>query len=271
MLYSILCIRKHLNYLNSRVGAYCGANNLWIQDEKVSKVYLHNRKPMSDALNNKRIRLNRAAKSLDVNQGDRTIALIDAIFPVESANHQRVPLDPKIEHDSDSENTGTESRLVISNLHDFDIHLSRLNLFIKEVDIDNSLVVFIAILYHCGMLLRTVFIYREFSIGPRHITYIVYNFIGLLPPLTLFTFSTLMEREARNLMTKLEYLYLQEETQCFMYRQMSGMKYPLLSIFDLLGSIQFNCDQLMHLSLGTMLDLMILLLGCTFVVIQYGK
>lgn len=127
----------------------------------------------------------------------------------------------------------------IDNLHELEDHLTRMNLFIKRVDIDSALIVYLTILYHFTVLLQTTFIYRELVfIHPlRHFVFIIYNAIGLLPPVAIFILGSLLEHEAA--LSKLETLYLQEETQCFMYRQLSVMKYPLSSIFKLLESIEF--------------------------------
>lgn len=265
MLYSIICIRQHLVYLNTQVDLYCKANKNDVIKSGVYQHARHNGHHFGDEI-----------RTIGIGPADNRVSKL--------SNQQLVCINPssrsitnpqKTLNSSMNGNPGKRirgSKLILSNLHEFENHLTRLNLFIKQVDIDCSLVVFITVFYHFVVLFHTVFIYRQSTLDVvQPFVFIPYNFAGMLPALSLFTLGSLMEREAKSLMAKLEYLYLQEETHCFMYRQMSGMKYPLWSIFKLLGSIEFNCDQLMHISLSTLKDISILFGASAFVVIQYGK
>lgn len=254
MLYSIMCIRKHLNHLNTQLNTYCKEDcNLMALEETIELYRYTGRGDIEYAGSDR-----------------RKITSFEERVRSESQGKRHNPIDCSNSQDID-ENMKMKSVLTIRNLHEFESHLTRLSLFIKQIDIDNSLAVCITIAYHFAVLFYTIILYREFTLSITHITYILYNFFGMLPPLTIFTLGTLMECEARIMMTKLEYLFLQEETHCFMYRQMSGMKFPLWSIFKLLESIEFNCDRLMQVNLRTLQNISIILGASVFVVIQYGE
>lgn len=265
MLYAIICVRKHLNNLNMQVAAYYKENrNLMALKGPKIEIYEHTGRSKNHfGIIVKDIEL--VLTSRKAMSRDRRIDSINSIILSETASGQSSTI---MSANADSK---TKSYLTISNLHELNNHLIQINLFIKQIDIESSIVVYITIFYHFMVLMYAFFIYREFTISIRQILIIVYNLSGLLPPLTLFTCGTLMEHESRNLVTKLEFMYLQEETHCFMYRQLSGMKYPLWSIFKLCGSIEFNCDQLMHISLGTLQEIIILISTSALVIKQYGK
>lgn len=258
MFYAIICIRRHLYHLNIQVANYCKKSHHPLMLEIANRdLYQHLKRGRNNSVASdvQSISLYRST--------ERSSSCFDSIILPESANENA--------NDLNNEDRKAKPELTINNLHELDIHLNRINLFVKQIDIDSSLVVYITIFYHFTVLMYAFFLYREFTISLKHIVIILYNFFGLLPPLALLTCGTLMQREAKDLMTKLEYLYLQEETQCFMYRQMSGMKYPLWSIFKLLDSIEFNCDRLMSINLGTLREIFILLSASALVIIQYGK
>lgn len=264
MLFAIICIRKHLSNLSTQLDATCKEDfDLLALKDINSKSYQHT---------------NRSVNHFGVvretewrpDDGGR-IAASSSTSRSGSRDYRNLTTQP---NDYANERNTVDSRktkLTITNLHELESHLTKLSLFIKQIDVDSSLVVFITIFYHSAVLFYTIFLFREFTLDFQQFLFIIYNFFGLMPLLSIFLMGTLMEREAKSVMTKLEYMYLQEETQCFMYRQMSGMKYPLWSIFKLLGSIEFTCDQLMHVNLSTLQDICILLGASAFVVIQYGE
>lgn len=272
MIYSIMCVRKHLQYLNSQIDIYYAENKRNIKiDLGEGELYqspVRNEGRADEIIDEIEFSLHMRKVNRKSQQGICASSLNSARKSEQSCAATSAETSTGA---TGNNNTSRGPRQEINNLHQFENHLTRLSLFIKHVDIDSSLVVVVTIFYHFGLIFNTLFLFREFTLGFSHFIVIFYNIFGMLPPLTLFTFGTLMERESRSLMSKLEYLYLQEETQCFMYRQLSGMKYPLWSIFKLLGSIEFNCDQLMHVGLSTVKDISILLGGSAFVVIQYGE
>lgn len=275
VLYTIMCIRRHLMNIISQVDIYCSGNRR-LERRGGLKIRLYpQRSRRSHPLENtfEIIEHNyseKRANSLSVLSSNQRIA--KTTHTRKSVIGQFDVVNSPIEaSDSDTKIEGPKLKVTISNLHEFEKHLTRLSLFIKQVDVDCSWTVFFTIYYHFTVLFHTVFLYNQFQLDiVQHLIFIPYNTFGLLPPLSILILGSLMEREARSLMAKLEYLYLQEDTQCFMYRQMSGMKYPLWSIFKLLDSIEFNCDHLMPINLSTLVDISIFLGASALVIIQYG-
>lgn len=275
LLYSILCMYKHLICLNLQLGVQSNNHDI---DALVSMPVKTTHKVTDRRSVFEDIMKNIDDKDSITNRFNSAARLSESsVCSADLAVGSRFGLGQY--HLMSKQTKDRTSTLVLEisvnetlrNLHELEVHLTRLNLFLKQVDIEVASAVYLTSLYHFGALFYFVFLFKEMSSDYSFLRLTLYSLGRVLPAASLFICGTLMERQVRRLLAQLEHIYLQEDTQCFMYRQLSGLKFPLWSIFKLLGSIEFDCDQLMHINLGTMRELLILLGACAFLVIQYGK
>lgn len=165
---------------------------------------------------------------------------------------------------------------VIRNLHQLEHHLTRLSLFVGDMDQCAAEVV-------CAMcfLVFIQFIYSVFflvEVAKHFPGYLMVLFVfvcvltQLTIPLRLFLSGDRMEKEAKRLLANLELIYLQDSSQCLIYKQHgSHMMASLARTIELLKTIRFNCDSTMNIDLATLKRFLLYLMTTIFIVVQYGK
>lgn len=162
----------------------------------------------------------------------------------------------------------------LTSLRDFETHLTRLVIFIEELDIRTSLLVYTTCIYNIITILYVSFFLKEIR---RYSSMTALSSLGfyivcrIVPTVALFCAGSLMKRESNILISKQEHLYLEEETQCLIYRQLNGFNCPLMRVFNLLHSVEFNCDNLMKITSSTLIKMIIVTIAAGLVVVQYGE
>lgn len=258
MIYATLCATKHLQILNTQFNEYLGdaiGNNL-------ANLNLQRR------INTSRVSLQPIdanhvwTRELDEEQYSR--------LNLRSSAKKRTR---RITYPSITSNDMSQVESLTS-LRDFETHLTKLVTFIKELDIRTSLLIYTTCVYNIITIFYVAFFMKEIR---KHSTMTALNSLAfyivgrIIPAIALFGAGSLMKRQANILITKQEHLYLEEETQCLIYRQLNGFNCPLMRVFNLLHSVEFNCDNLMEINASTLIKMIIITIAAGFVVVQYGK
>lgn len=172
--------------------------------------------------------------------------------------------------------SGNNSVCCITNLRDLELHLIKLDFFVCDLDQGAAALVFAMCLLSLSKFIYSIFFLLEFwtersRAGGNLLLGILYCLSRLTIPFFLFASGNAMENEAKRLLAELEVIYLQQSTQCLIYKQYSSTIGSLSRVIKILGSIRFHCDSLMNINFGTMKQFIFYTVASMFIVVQYGK
>lgn len=165
---------------------------------------------------------------------------------------------------------------VIRNLHQLELHITRLSLFVGDMDRCAAEVVCALCFLVFIQFIYTVFFMVEMAKNFRSFSTAIFAFICVLiqmaMPLCLFNSGDRMQKEAKKLLANLELIYLEDSSQRLVYKQHgSDTMASLARIIKLLKTIRFNCDKTMNIDLATLKRFILYLVTTIFIVVQYGR
>lgn len=160
----------------------------------------------------------------------------------------------------------------IRSLRQFELHLTKLDFFVGDMDRCAGSLVFAMCILSLVQFIYSIFFLIDFWRSYTNLLLgVLYCLSRLSTPFLLFMSGNSMEREARKLLAELEVIYLQDSTQCLIYKQYGSTMASLSRVIKLLNSIKFSCDNLMNINLGTMKKFIFYTVTSMFIVVQYGK
>lgn len=160
---------------------------------------------------------------------------------------------------------------IITNANQFERHFVQLDLFVSEVDRQAPSALFALSIINMVITVHTIFFVFELIYQDQYRLWLIvlYMVARLLPLMVLFVIGHSFEMEKKKLLSQLEVIYLQDPTQCLIYKHISDALFSMARIFKLLGSIRFNSDDLMVVNMETMKRYIIYIATTVFIIKQY--
>jgi len=161
---------------------------------------------------------------------------------------------------------------IMQNLRHLETHLTRLDLFVGDIDRSNAAVVFSMTILSLIQFIYSLLFVIKLSKSIRLIAFgLAYCLGRLTMPFILLMSGNLMERESKRLLAEIESIYLQANVHSVIHSQFGSQMASLERIIKLLESIKFNCDNLLGINMSTMKSFALYTLAAIFLVVQYGK
>lgn len=157
----------------------------------------------------------------------------------------------------------------ISNLYELERHLTKVSNLMYDMDriAPESMLALTAINFMQYFFLAYYLLFdRTWTLS---VAYICICFARTLPISVMLISGTRLEKECKRLVIKLESIYLQNQSQSLIYKQMASSHLSLARIFKILERIRINCDGLMKINSGTLRKCFIYLATIMVIVVQY--
>lgn len=214
--------------------------------------------------------------------GSTTIAsmqphYVSMILPEDFGRIKREPALKKHRHrrPSGSGNCVSQRFTEINDLHQLEAHITRLSLFVGEVDRCNGTVVFFICILNLIQFIYCGFFLLDANITDpvRMVVSIFFTLSRLAVPVYSFKCGSTLEHQAKLMIAQLETIYLQDSAKSSIYERYGGSAEAMSSLartIRRLESIQFTCDGLMSIDFGTLKKFLVQTVTAMFIVIQYG-
>lgn len=157
---------------------------------------------------------------------------------------------------------------IITNVYQLERHITQLDLFVSNIDSDAPSAVISILLLNLLAFISTFFYVKD---SPKNVAILAFIFLlsRLMPMVALCKSGSAVINESKGLIGVLEVIYLQDPTQCLLYKHVGCTQLSLERIFKSLNSIKFSCGGLMDVDYGTLTRLMFYMATAILIVIQY--